>query len=89
MLEWVCLTGGLGAGQYGYIDIYNAGTKVATVRKYPMDNPVDPIISGRAIEAPLDNTTVYSVEPRVVISAPGNDGSNCIVYTCKSKSNRW
>ena len=72
----VFLTGGLGAGQYGYIDTYNAGTKVATVRKYSDgQSGWDQIISGRAIEAALDNTTVYSVEPRVVISAPGNDGS--------------
>ena len=31
----VFLTGGKGAGQYGYIDTYNAGTKVATIKKYP------------------------------------------------------
>jgi len=72
----VFLTGGKGAGQYGYVNTYNAGTKVATIKKYSDGSDGwDQIVSGRAIEAALDNTTVYSVEPRVVISAPGNDGS--------------
>ena len=29
----VFLVGGKGAGQYGYIDTYNAGTKIATIKK--------------------------------------------------------
>ena len=75
----VFLTGGTGAGQYGYIDTYNAGTKVATVKKYS-DNTAgwDQIVPSIAIEATLDNTTVYSIEPRVVVSAPAGDGSTSV-----------
>ena len=32
MAIWI--VSGLGTGQYAYIDSYNAGTKVATVKKY-------------------------------------------------------
>ena len=72
----IFLVGGKGAGQYGYIDTYNAGTKIATIKKYS-DNSAgwDVTVSGQAVEAELDNTTQYSIEPRVTISAPGNDGS--------------
>ena len=38
MAVWV--VEGLGAGQYGYIDTYNAASKVATVRKYSDGTPV-------------------------------------------------
>jgi len=83
----VFLTGGTGAGQYGYIDTYNAGTKVATIKKYSDDTAGwDQIISGRAIEASLDNTTVYSVEPRVNVSAPAGDGSTTTqTALCRAK----
>ena len=83
----VFITGGKGAGQYGYVDTYNAGTKVAAIKKYS-DNTAgwDQIINGRAIEASLDNTTVYSVEPRVTVSAPGNDGSTAVsTALCRAK----
>ena len=72
----VFLVGGTGAGQYGYIDTYNAGTKIANIKKYSDDTAGwDVTVPGQAVEAELDNTTQYSIEPRVNISAPGNDGS--------------
>ena len=83
----IFITGGKGAGQYGYVDAYNSGTKVATVKKYS-DNTAgwDQIVSGRAIESALDNTTVYSVEPRVNVSAPQNDGSTAVeTALCRAK----
>lgn len=72
----IVLTSGKGAGQVGYIDTYNAATKIATVKK-PSDDTAgwDHMISGTAIETLLDNTTTYSIEPRVVFSAPTGDGS--------------
>ena len=83
----VFLTGGKGAGQYGYINTYNAGTKVATIKKYSDNSDGwEQIVSGRAIEAALDNTTVYSVEPRVNVTAPGNDGSTAVATAlCRAK----
>ena len=83
----IFITGGKGAGQYGYINTYNAGTKVATVNKFS-DNTAgwEQIVSGRSLETALDNTTVYSVEPRVVVSAPGNDGSTAVATAlCRAK----
>ena len=76
----IVITSGKGAGQIAYIDTYNAGTKVATVKK-PSDDTAgwDHMISGTAIETLLDNTTTYSVEPRVVFSTPGGDGSTTSV----------
>jgi hypothetical protein len=83
----VFITGGKGAGQYGYVNTYNAGTKVATIKKYSDNSDGwEQIVSGRAIEAALDNTTVYSVEPRVVVQAPGNDGSTATsTALCRAK----
>ena len=83
----VFITGGKGAGQYGYVNAYNAGTKVATIKKYSDNSDGwDQIVSGRAIESALDNTTVYSVEPRVNVSAPQNDGSTAVeTALCRAK----
>ena len=72
----IVLTSGKGAGQIAYVDTYNAGTKLATVKK-PSDDTAgwDHMISGTAIETLLDNTTTYQIEPRVTFSAPAGDGS--------------
>ena len=73
------IVGGKGAGQYGYIDSYNAGTKIASIKKYSDDSAGwDTTVSGQVVEAELDNTSTYSIEPRVVIGAPQNDGSTAI-----------
>ena len=69
------LTSGKGAGQIAYIDTYNAATKVATVKKPSDDTAGWDHMTGATIETLLDNTTTYSVEPRVTFSAPGGDGS--------------
>jgi hypothetical protein len=66
----IYLTSGRGAGQYGYIDTYNNGTKVATIRKMSDDSAGWDHITGEAIEATLNDTTNYSIEPRVVFTAP-------------------
>ena len=69
---------GKGVGQYAYINTYNATSKVATVKKY--SNAADgwERLGGLAVEATLDNTTKYSIEPRVVIAAPQDDGSTAV-----------
>ena len=76
----IVITSGKGAGQIAYIDTYNAGTKVATVKK-PSDDTAgwDHMISSTPIETLLDNTTTYQVEPRVTFSAPSGDGSTSSV----------
>ena len=74
MAVWV--VEGLGAGQYGYIDTYNAASKVATVRKYSDGTPGwDHLLGDSSVSDRLDATSIYSIEPRVSIPAPQNDGS--------------
>ena len=61
---------GAGAGQYGYIQDYNANTKVATVYR-DSDNTAgwDNIVPGKINVTP-NGTTVYDYEPRVTITEP-------------------
>jgi len=61
---------GTGTGQYGYIQAYNDTTKVATIYKESDDTPGWDHVAGFSIEPTLDTTTRYSIEPRVVFSAP-------------------
>ena len=70
---------GLGTGQYAYIDTYNAGTKVATVRKYSDGQPGWDHILGESILSLLDSTTTYEIEPRLTFSTPTGDGSSTSV----------
>ena len=66
----VFIISGTGAGQYGYINSYNSGTKVAQIYKNSDGTAGWDHVSGAAIEAELDETSTYRVEPRVVFSAP-------------------
>jgi hypothetical protein len=61
---------GTGTGQYGYIQAYDDFTKIATVYKESNDTPGWDHIAGFAIEPVLDTSTAYSIEPRVIFSAP-------------------
>ena len=74
MAIWI--EAGLGAGQYGYIDTYNAGTKRATVRKYSDGTPGWDHIIGESILSLLDSTTTYVIEPRLEFATPTGDGSS-------------
>ena len=67
----IFITAGKGAGQYGYINSYNSGTKTAQIRKVS-DNTSgwDHVVPGTAIQTSLDETTTYSIEPRLTFSAP-------------------
>jgi hypothetical protein len=66
----VVITSGTGTGQYGYIQSYNEGTKVATIYKESDSTAGWEHVAGFSIEAALDTSTVYSIEPRVTFSAP-------------------
>jgi hypothetical protein len=67
----IYMIGGVGAGQYGYINTYNAGSKVATVYKESTGTPGwDHVVAGTPIEAALDLTSNYEITPRLAFSAP-------------------
>ena len=66
----IYLTSGVGAGQYGYIDTYNSGTKVATIKKMSDDSAGWDHVIGSTIEPALNDTTNYSIEPRITFASP-------------------
>ena len=67
----IILTSGLGVGQYGYIGLYNAGNKDATVFRESDGQPGwDHFVPGTTVASILDGTTKYKIEPRVTISEP-------------------
>ena len=66
----IYIIAGVGAGQYGIIDSYNSGTKVANIVKASDGSPGWDHVIGRAIETTLNETTTYKIEPRLQFSAP-------------------
>ena len=64
------IVSGTGTGQYGYIQAYDDNTKIATIYKESDDTAGWDHVAGLSIEATLDTTTQYSIEPRVTFSAP-------------------
>jgi hypothetical protein len=67
----IVFTGGSGVGQFGIIDTYNTGTKLATVVKESDGTAgFDHLVAGTAIVSP-DASTTYIIEPRVTFDAPG------------------
>lgn len=67
----VFLTAGTGAGQFGYINSYNAGTKIAQIYKFSTGTAGwDHVVAGRTIAASLDVTTTYEITPRLSLTAP-------------------
>ena len=66
----IIIISGKGAGQYGYVQAYNATTKIATIYKETDGTQGwDHILPGSTLSV-LDTTSQYSIEPRVVIAAP-------------------
>ena len=65
----IYITGGAGIGQFGVIDTYNAGSKVATVTK-PSDGTAgfDHMVPGTTLVNP-NSTSTYQIEPRVTFTA--------------------
>ena len=79
----IYLVAGRGAGQYGIIDTYNSGTKVATIVKASDGTAGWDHLTGAAIESSLDDSTNYSIEPYVEFSAPA---SNLYADTAKGRA---
>ena len=79
----VFITTGKGAGQYGYINAYNNGTKVADIYKESDSTAGWDHAAGLSIESFLDATTAYSIEPRVTFSASDTSPSD---YTKRAKA---
>lgn len=68
----IIIVSGTGVGQYGYIQAYNSVNKTVTVYTESTNIPGwDHLIPGTTIASVLDSTTNYSIEPRVIFSAPG------------------
>jgi hypothetical protein len=67
----IFISSGTGTGQYGYIQAYDDSTKIVTVYKESDDTPGWDHVAGFTIESVLDSSTTYTVEPRVIFSAPG------------------
>ena len=67
----VYITSGKGAGQYGYVNAYNSGTKTATIKKHSDGSDGWDHVTDVAIESTLDDTTNYIIEPRVTFSGGG------------------
>ena len=77
----IYLTGGSGAGQFGIIATYSAGTKIATVTKETTGAAGwDHVVSGTTIVSP-DASTTYVVEPRVSFTAPSYSSSASSLIT--------
>jgi hypothetical protein len=67
----IIITSGTGTGQYAYIAAYNTSNKIVQVYRESDDQPGwDHVIPGRPIVNPLDTTTRYRIEPRVIFSQP-------------------
>ena len=67
----IVLTGGAGVGQFGIINTYNSGTKVAgLVKESDGVAGFDHLVAGTTIVSP-DASTTYIIEPRVTFTAPG------------------
>jgi len=68
----ILIVRGTGIGQYGYISGFDVLTKEVTVKKESNDElGWDHVIPGYPIEATLDSTTLYRIEPRLTVSHPG------------------
>jgi hypothetical protein len=67
----IYIIAGTGAGQYAYINTYNAGSKVATVLKESTGTAGwDHVIAGTPIAAALDVTSSYVISPRLTFTDP-------------------
>ena len=68
----ILITAGTGIGQYGYIQTYNSGSKIATIYKESTGTAGwDHVIPGTTIASTLDVTSAYIIEPRLTFTSPG------------------
>ncbi len=85
----IFIISGRGAGQYGYIDTYNSGTKIATIVKASNGTAGwDHLVTGTAIESTLDGSTTYSIEPALKFQDPSanNPGAGGYNYATSAKA---
>ena len=77
----VYVTGGAGAGNFGIVDTYNSGSKVATVLK-ETDGTAgwDHVVPGTTIVAP-NSTSTYLIEPRIAYSSPTKANTQATTLT--------
>ena len=77
----VYITGGAGAGNFGIIDTYNSGSKIATVIK-ETDGTAgwDHVVPGTTIVAP-NSTSTYLIEPRISFSSPTKANTQATTLT--------
>ena len=69
----IFINSGAGVGQYGVIDTYTPGTKVATIVKHSDGTSGwDRIDTNYSIASELNLTTRYTIEPRLVFDAPAS-----------------
>jgi hypothetical protein len=69
--QFIFITSGAGVGQYGVIDTYDVGTKVATIVKHSDETAGwDRISDNYSVATELNLTTRYQIEPRIVFDAP-------------------
>lgn len=66
----IVIISGKGIGQYGYIYDYNSSTKIATIYKESSSTPGWDYMFLNINAVNLDNTSTYSIEPRIIISPP-------------------
>ena len=65
----ILIIDGIGTGQYGYINSYDGGTKIASIYKESDGTPGwDVFVVGQAVVTSLDTTTRYTIEPRAVFT---------------------
>jgi hypothetical protein len=77
----IYLTAGRGAGQYGIIDTYNSGTKVATIVKFSDGTAGwDHLVTGTAIQSTLDGSTSYIIEPALKFHDPSGNAPGSVGY---------
>jgi hypothetical protein len=69
------ITGGAGVGQFGIVDTYNSGSKLATIVK-ETDGTAgwDHVVPGTAIVA-ANSSSTYLIEPRAEFTAPTKTNS--------------
>jgi hypothetical protein len=65
----IFITGGIGVGQYGTIDTYSSGSKLATVVKDDDSPGWEHLFPGTPIVAP-NASSIYQIEPKVSFTDP-------------------
>ena len=82
----IIIISGEGTGQYGYVQAYNAGTKLCTVYRESDDQPGwDHINPGTPSRDVMTTGTRYRIEPRPIFSAPPYTATSITLAT----ANAW